>query len=111
MSEFSILVLTVLKTLTVLLGLAFLYYTGRAYKRRKSREFALLFVAIALLTVAAISEGLAFQGLKLSLDDAHVIEGIFTLAGFAVLVYSVVAPRRVRARNAAPPGDEPMTPR
>ncbi len=82
----SILLLSIIKILTVALGAVFLGITWRAYRRQPNRGMLVLFVAVVLMTVAAVAEGLA---LGLSLDEAHIIEGLFTLAGFAVLVYSV----------------------
>ncbi|MEK6975112.1 MAG: hypothetical protein AABY18_02070 [Candidatus Thermoplasmatota archaeon] len=84
-----ILLLSIIKILTVVLGAVFLGITWRAYRRQPNRGMLVLFFAVALMTVAAVAEGLAFQALGFSLDQAHIIEGLFTLAGFAVLVYSV----------------------
>lgn len=84
-----ILLLSAIKIVTVALGAVFLGITLRAYRRQPNRGLLVLFMAVGLLTVSAVAEGLAFQALGLSLDQAHVIEGLFTLAGFAVLVYSV----------------------
>ncbi|MFA5943077.1 MAG: hypothetical protein WC876_01280 [Candidatus Thermoplasmatota archaeon] len=84
-----ILLLSIIKIITVALGAVFLGITWRAYRRQPNRGILVLFIAVVLMTIAAVAEGLAFQALGLSLDQAHIIEGLFTLAGFAVLVYSV----------------------
>lgn len=85
----DLLLLSILKTATVALGATFLWITWRAYRRQPNPGLAALLGAVILLTVAAVAEGLAFRAVGLSLDQAHVIEAVFTLAGFAVLVYSV----------------------
>lgn len=85
----EILLLSAIKIVTVALGAVFLAITWRAYRRAPNPGMLVLFAAVVLMTVAAVAEGLAFQALGLSLDQAHVIEALFTLAGFAVLVYSV----------------------
>jgi hypothetical protein len=87
--DVQILLLSALKTVTVLFGAAFLWITWRAHRRTPNRGLLVLFVAVVLMTVAAVAEGLAYQALGLSLDQAHVIEAVFTLAGFAVLLGSV----------------------
>lgn len=84
-----ILLLSVIKIATVALGAVFLWITWRAYRRQPNPGMLVLFAAVILMTVGAVAEGLAFQALGLSLDQAHIIEALFTLAGFAVLVYSV----------------------
>lgn len=89
--------LTIIKSITVLLGLAFLYYTGRAWLRHKSRGMLVLFAAIGLMTLAAVAEGFAFAILGEDLDTAHLVEAAIMLLAFAVLVASVWAHRLDRA--------------
>lgn len=84
-----ILLLSVIKIITVALGAVFLWITWRAYRRQPNRGMLVLFAAVVLMTIGAVAEGLAFRAVGLSLDQAHIIEGLFSLAGFAVLVYSV----------------------
>lgn len=90
----TILLLTIIKLITVALGFAFLAVTWRAHRRHPNPGLLVLFLAVALMTIASVAEGLAYRALGLSLDQAHIIEGLFTLAGFAVLVYSVWSYRR-----------------
>lgn len=85
----EILLLSIIKIATVVLGAVFLGITWRAYRRQPNRGLLVLFIAVVLMTVAAVAEGLAFRAIGLSLDQAHIIEALFTVAGFAVLVYSV----------------------
>ncbi len=85
----EILLLSLIKIATVALGVLFLGITLRAYRRQPDRGLLMLFIAVVLLTFAAVAEGLAFGAVKLPLDEAHIIEALFTVSGFAVLVYSV----------------------
>ncbi len=96
--------LSILKALTVMLGVLFLFITWRAYRKHKARQLLVLLMAVGTLTLSAIVEGAAVQFLGLSLDQSHVIEGVFTLAAFAILVWSVVTP--TRRRTVAPPPSE-----
>ncbi len=86
----TILLLTIIKTATVLAGAWFLGLTWRANRRVPNRGFRILIAAMVLMTIGAVAEGLAFRAVGLSLDQAHLIEGVFTLAGFAVLLASVL---------------------
>lgn len=87
----TILILSIIKVITVALGCTFLAITWRAQRRQPNPGLLVLFAAVSLLTIASVAEGLAYRALGLTLDQAHVIEGVFTLAGFAVLVYSVLS--------------------
>ena len=91
--EHYILTLTILKAITVLLGGIFLYFVGRAYLKHRSRPMMWLFIAVALMMAAAVAEGTAFRILDLSLEASHVVEAVFTLLAFLVLVYSVMSHR------------------
>lgn len=91
--EHHIITLSIIKTITVAVGLVFLYLVGRAYAKTRARSMAVLFVAVGLFVAAAVVEGTAVQLLSMSLDQAHVLEAIVTLAGFMVLLYSVIAHR------------------
>lgn len=86
--------LSIIKILTVALGGTFLAITCRAYRRRQDGALALLLAAVILLTIGAVAEGLAYRAIGLTLADAHTIEAIFTVAGFASLVGSVAVRRR-----------------
>lgn len=91
--EHTILLLTVLRVAALLCATVFLFFTGRAWLRTRSRGMATLFVAVGLLAAGVLAEGAALQGLGLSLDAAHLIESVFLLAGFLVLMLSVLVHR------------------
>lgn len=105
----TILVLSAIKAVTVILGLVVIGLGWRAYRASGRRPFLWLTVGLGLMTIGAIAEGAAYQGLNLSLDQAHVVEALFTLAAFAVLVYSLFAPDR-RAARPAPDAERPVEP-
>jgi hypothetical protein len=85
----TILYLSILKALTILLGLVIVYLGARAYRAQPRKPLLWLTVGIGVLTLGAISEGVAFQGLGWTLDQSHLFEAVVTLAGFGVLVYSL----------------------
>lgn len=85
----DILVLSILKTITVALGFVVVYLGVKSYRATRKRPIFLLTLAMAIMTLGAISEGLAFQGLHWTLEQSHLVEAVVTLAAFAVLVYSL----------------------
>lgn len=97
------LVLVAIKAVTVLAGAGFLWITFKAWRANRRAALAILMAAVALLIVSAIAEGSAYQGFHLSLDQAHVIEAVFTLAAFVVLLASVLANRPGKRMPAAEP--------
>ena len=83
--------LAAIKLLTVFAGFYIVYLGFRAYQKTKQRHILYLTLGMLVLTVGAISEGLALQGLGWSLNNSHIFEAIFTFVGFLVLVYSLIA--------------------
>ena len=83
--------LVMMKIVTALMGFYIVYLGLKAYGKYPSRTTLWLTAGIAILTVGAMSEGLALQGLGWTQDQSHVFEGIVTMIGFAILVYSLFA--------------------
>lgn len=84
-------ILTGVKALTVAAGFYIVWLAYRAYRKQPTPTLRWLTVGMAILTLGAISEGVAFQGLGWTIDNSHVFEAAVTLVGFGVLVYSVRA--------------------
>lgn len=84
-------VVTVLKTLTLLLGSAITLYSFRAYRRTGSRSLRALAVGFGVVTLGALFAGVADQLLPVDSQLAFVIESAFTTAGFAFILYSLYA--------------------
>lgn len=95
MTEFdttsTILTLSVIKLITVALGFVIVYLGLKAYRQTRRKPLLYLTLGIGIMTLGAISEGLAYQGLGWGLDESHIVEGVVTLIAFAVLVYSLYA--------------------
>lgn len=91
MTEHTILYLSGLKALTVLLGFLIVWFGFKAWRAGRRRPLLWLTLGMGLMTLGAIAEGVAFQGLGLTLDESHIVEALFTLAAFGVLVYSLYA--------------------
>ena len=83
------LILVGLKLVTVVLGFVIVYLGAKAYRSTRRKPLLWLTVGMAIMTLGAISEGAAFQGLRWSLGESHLFEAVVTLVAFAVLVYSL----------------------
>lgn len=83
------LILSALKLVTVALGFTIVYLGAKAYRASGRKSILWLTAGMAIMTLGAISEGIAFQGLDWGLDQSHIFEAVVTLVAFAVLVYSL----------------------
>lgn len=87
----TILILSALKLVTVLLGFVIVFLGAKAYRAQRRKPILWLTIGIGIMTLGAISEGAAFQGLGWSLSVSHFVEAIVTLVAYGVLVYSLYA--------------------
>lgn len=87
--EPTTLALTVLKIITVVLGFVIVYLGAKAYRASRRKPLLWLTVGMGIMTLGAISEGAAYQGLQWTLNNSHLFEAVVTLIAFAVLVYSL----------------------
>lgn len=85
------LVLSILKLVTVVLGFVIVYLGLKAYRSSRRKPLLYLTIGMLVMTLGAISEGLAFQGLDWDLNQSHLFEAVVTLVAFAILVYSLYA--------------------
>ncbi|MBI2077233.1 MAG: hypothetical protein HYT80_02510 [Euryarchaeota archaeon] len=85
------LILVLLKFVTVLMGFYIVFLGYKAYRKQPHGNLLWLTIGMGILTVGAISEGIAYQGLGWAIESSHVFEAIVTLVGFGILVYSLFA--------------------
>lgn len=85
------LTLSLIKLATVALGALVIYLGTRAYRASNRKPILWLTIGMGIMTLGAVAEGLALQGLGLTLAAAHIIEAVVTFAAFAALVYSLYA--------------------
>ncbi len=84
-----IITLSILRGATVVAGTIFLFFIAQAYRKHRSRSLAVLALAIALMVVAVLAEGVAFFLFGASLGHAESVEAGITLLAFLVLLWSV----------------------
>lgn len=85
----TIIFLSVLKLITVALGFVIVYLGAKAYRTSRRKPVLWLTIGMAIMTLGAISEGAAYQGLGWTLGQSHLVEAVVTLAAFGALVYSL----------------------
>lgn len=81
--------LLIFRGLTVVAGSAFLAFTIQAYRTHHSKSMLVLMVAIALMVVAVLAEGIAYFLFGASLGHAETVEAAITLLAFLVLLWSI----------------------
>lgn len=82
-------VITVIKTLNLLLGGLITLYSYRAYRRTESAALLALAIGFGVITFGALTAGIIDQILMLSEESALVVEGSFTTIGFGIILYSL----------------------
>lgn len=88
--EWVTIALIVVKTLTVIAGGAVTYFAYRAYRRTLSRSLGFLAAGFALVTLGSALAGFAFEILDVWLGLGVLVEGLFVLAGFSLIAYSLL---------------------
>lgn len=81
--------ITVLKTLTLLLGGLITYHSYTAYRRTASPALRALALGFGFVTVGALLAGIVDQLVPVDPTLALVVESIFTTVGFAIILYSL----------------------
>lgn len=79
------------KLLTLLLGALVTAYAYRAYRRTGTVALWLLAVGYGMVTVGVFVAGIVDQILPTSTRYAILVESIFTVVGFAIILYSLYA--------------------
>jgi len=79
------------KFVTLLLGALVTAYAYRAYRRTGNVALWLLAIGFGIVTVGAFVAGIVDQILPATTKYAILIESIFTVVGFAVILYSLYA--------------------
>lgn len=84
--------LIVIKTLIVVAGGTVTYFAYKAFRRTRNRSLGFLAAGFALITLGSVLAGLAFEILGVWLELGILIEGLFILAGFSLVAYSLKVP-------------------
>jgi hypothetical protein len=80
---------TLLKTLTLVLGGMITYHSYTAYRRTSSPALRSLAVGFGIVTLGAFLAGIVDQLIPVDPSAALVVESLFTTAGFAAILYSL----------------------
>lgn len=85
------LVITALKTITLLFGGVITYFATRAYRSTRSKALGLLALGFGIVTLGAALAGVVDVFLDVGQANALVIESALTAIGFGVIAYSLYA--------------------
>ncbi len=83
--------LTVVKTLSLLVGGLITFLAYRAYRRAAHRSLGLLAAGFGLVTLGLVLAGTLYELLNVSLLMGIFLESLLMLAGFLVIAYSLYA--------------------
>lgn len=84
-------VVVAIKTVTLAIGGTITYFALRAYQRTKSPALGALGIGLSLVTTGAVIGGGVHHFSRLSLRNAVVVESLFIMFGFLILLYSLYA--------------------
>ncbi|MFB6167236.1 MAG: hypothetical protein ABEJ43_00130 [Haloferacaceae archaeon] len=80
---------TLLKTVTLVLGGLITYHAVTAYRRTGSRSLRALAVGFGVVTVGAALAGLIDLLAPVGVEAALAVESTFTAVGFGAILYSL----------------------
>lgn len=89
MTDFIKLFVVLTKTVTLLLGGLITYFSYRAYLRTQHRPLGAFSLGFAVVTAGALTAGVAQQLFEVSLLNSVLINSLLTMAGFAIITYSL----------------------
>lgn len=82
------------KLATLALGSVIAVVAHRAYRRTGNRSLRALAIGFGLLAAGAVAAGLLHTVVGLSLAESQTVQSLFTAAGLAVIVHSLVVDDR-----------------
>ncbi|MFC7227100.1 hypothetical protein N0B31_06770 [Salinirubellus salinus] len=85
------LVVTALKTTTLLFGGLVTFFAFRAYRRTHARPLGLLALGFAIVTLGSLLAGVVDLVSAFDTQTALVVESALTATGFGVIAYSLYA--------------------
>ncbi|GAA1340414.1 hypothetical protein GCM10009647_083920 [Streptomyces sanglieri] len=81
--------LTVVKTLSLLVGGLITFFAFKAYRRTRQRALGLLSIGFGLVTLGLVLAGMLYELLNVPLMTGILLESLLMLAGFIVIAYSL----------------------
>jgi O-antigen/teichoic acid export membrane protein len=80
---------TALKTVTLLIGATITFFSYRAYRRTEVPALRALAIGFGIVTLGSLLAGVVDQFVNLGRESAIVVESALTAIGFAVILYSL----------------------
>ncbi|WP_121743723.1 DUF7521 family protein [Natronorubrum halophilum] len=82
-------ILTVVKTLILLVGGVITFFAYKAYRRTRQRALGYLAAGFGLVTLGLVLAGLLYELLEVPLMTGILLESLLMLAGFLIIAYSL----------------------
>lgn len=76
-----------------IVGIVIVYYSYRGYRRTANKSLLYLSIGFVLIALGSAAAGLLFELLNYDLESVEAIEAGFRLAGFLLIVYSIIGSR------------------
>ncbi len=107
-----ILYISAIEVFSLAIALVLVLLAVRGYRRSRSHSFLLAAVGFGMLGAASLVEGVLYQFLGFTLDEAHAFRSTLTAIGLVILVYSIYSTRtREPSVESTPRGHEEPAPR
>lgn len=84
----------IIQSVIILVGLVIVYYSYRGYKRTGNRSLLYLALGFTFVAIGSVAAGLLFEFLNYNLITVETIEAATRLAGFILIIYSILGPKR-----------------
>ena len=88
--ELAPIALAIVKTLIFITGGIITYFAFKAYRRTRSPPLGYLAAGFAMITIGAALGGVLYEVIDQPLAIGIIVEGLFFLAGFVLIAYSLV---------------------
>lgn len=76
-----------------IVGIVIVYYSYRGYRRTGNKSLLYLSIGFVFIALGSAAAGLLFELLNYNLETVEIIEAGFRLAGFLLIVYSIIGSR------------------
>ncbi len=83
-------VLRIFQSAIVILGAVVVYFSGKSYRRTRSKSMLFLATGFAFVTAGAVVAGLLFELLNFDIYAVETIQAISQTVGFILIVYSIL---------------------
>jgi len=82
--------LRVFQSAIVILGAVVVYFSGKSFRRTKSKSMLFLALGFAFVTTGAVVAGILFELLNFDIEAVETVQATCQTIGFILIVYSIL---------------------